>query len=167
MNGIQTVKRLSISAFRRRKPGASVSGRCRLFRNLEVNGFCYFPRMLIAFSTSSASCASRSSCFKRAISFLLIRGQRHNYRSREQGYLLTRKSFQPFRQSAVTYTEILGTPTNIQLLYDQDSTGPQSSLNCLSYCFDIMRSSFKTMLLLYHLLLIRNSLILTLYYFLL
>ena len=51
-------------------PALLFPGSCRLFRNLEVNGFCYFPRMLMAsFSTSSASCASRSSRFKRAISF--------------------------------------------------------------------------------------------------
>ena len=67
---------------------------------------------------------------------------------------------QPFRQSAVTYTEILSTATNtklfmIKIVLDWIQFKPFVMLLC------IMRSSFKTILLLYHLLLIGNLLILT------
>ncbi|WKY47298.1 hypothetical protein Q5O24_13170 [Eubacteriaceae bacterium ES3] len=41
-----------------------------LFRNLLIDGFCYFPRMPMAFfNTSSASWVSRNSRFNLAISF--------------------------------------------------------------------------------------------------
>ena len=51
-------------------PASSILGSFRLLRNFEINGFCHFPRMLMAFfNTSSASWASRNSRLRRAISF--------------------------------------------------------------------------------------------------
>ena len=67
---------------------------------------------------------------------------------------------QPFGESAVAYTEILGTATNTPILVIEIVLNA-SSLNCLSCCFAIMRSSFNTMLLLYHALSIGIFLILT------
>ena len=120
-----------------------------------------FSRMLIAFfSTSSASWASRSSRFRRAS---LSAHQRRNLPEPRTGISPdSRKSFSHFCQSAVTHTpRFWGTTTNTKLLVIGNNTGLHPNLNCLSCCFAIMRSSFSTILLLYHVLSIWNFLILT------